>query len=93
MSPSERDRSRLEEMSGLLQEIQKDRFAIKSNKEFLDRSLVARAIAFDFEQLGEIAGRMSEEFLYSHPNFPLRHMKGFRNILVHDYAHLDLKVL
>lgn len=93
MSLSERDRSRLEEMCDLLEEIQKDRLAIKNNKEFSDRSLVARAIAFDFEQLGEIAGRMSEEFLFAHPNFPLRYMKGFRNILVHDYAHLDLKVL
>ena len=74
MSLSERDRSRLEEMCDLLEEIQKDRLAIKNNKESSDRSLVARAIAFDFEQLGEIAGRMSEEFLFAHPNFPLRYM-------------------
>lgn len=93
MKIGERDRTRLQEMLRLSQEIQKERTLLLSVKEFAIPTMQARAIMFDFIQLGELASRMSSDFLASFPNFPINKIKGFRNVLAHDYNSLDPKMM
>jgi len=41
------------------------------------------------EILGEAAARLSNEFRDRHPDIPWFKIIGMRNILVHDYFHID----
>lgn len=93
MNEPSKDGLRLQEMARILKEIQPDRTLLGSISEFYPRSLVARAIAFDFEPMSEIASRLSPSFFEEYPSFPLSEIKGFRNVLVHDYGSLDLSTL
>jgi uncharacterized protein with HEPN domain len=41
--------------------------------------------------VGEAAKRLSAEFRASHPEVPWRQVAGFRDVVVHDYARVDLQ--
>jgi uncharacterized protein with HEPN domain len=41
--------------------------------------------------VGEAAKRVSAEFRASHREVPWRQIAGFRDVVVHDYAHVDLQ--
>ena len=43
--------------------------------------------------LGEAARRVSEEFKDAHPDIPWSFIVGMRNILAHDYLHVDYDVV
>ena len=45
------------------------------------------------EIIGEAVGRLSEEFKRQHPEISWRQMTGMRNILIHDYNNVKLKVV
>jgi hypothetical protein len=69
MNEPSKDGLRLQEMARILKEIQPDRTLLGSISEFYSRSLVARAIAFDFEPMSEIANRLSPSFFEEYPSF------------------------
>jgi uncharacterized protein with HEPN domain len=41
--------------------------------------------------VGEAAKRVSAEFRASQLEIPWRHIAGFRDVVVHDYARVDLQ--
>lgn len=41
--------------------------------------------------LGEAAKGVSPEFRAAHPDIPWKRIAGFRDVVVHDYFHVDLK--
>ncbi|MFA6470705.1 MAG: HepT-like ribonuclease domain-containing protein [Candidatus Latescibacterota bacterium] len=43
--------------------------------------------------MGEAAGKISPEFRTNHPELPWREMIGIRNVLVHNYARIDLDIV
>lgn len=90
MNSADKDAETVQRMLGLLHEIQKERTKLSSLDEFRKNSMKARAILFDFIQLGEWAGRLSSEFLIAHPNFPAHSVKGFRNVIAHNYVALSV---
>lgn len=69
-------------------DIQKTRAYIQDIDEFQNGSMAARAILFDLIQIGELCGKMSEEFRLKNPQFNLAEPKGLRNFIVHDYDGL-----
>jgi uncharacterized protein with HEPN domain len=91
MNLADRDSQRLQKMISYCIEVQRDRAGISSPEDFPQRTVLARAIMFDFIQLGEEAGQFSEAFYRNHPDFQVSAIKGFRNVIVHDYAGLVAK--
>lgn len=48
------------------------------------------AVARNFEIIGEVVKRLPEELLAKQPDIPWRAIAGFRDVLIHDYARIDL---
>lgn len=44
-------------------------------------------------QIGELVGRLSEEFIESHGDIPWYAIKAMRNLHAHDYENVDLEIV
>ena len=51
------------------------------------------AIIRRLEIIGEATVHLSEETRRAIPDLPFRKMRGMRNIVAHDYANVDLKIV
>ena len=51
------------------------------------------AIIRRIEIIGEAAAHLTEETREAIPDLPYRSMRGMRNIVAHDYANVDLKIV
>jgi len=58
-------------------------------KDFQKQDAVIRRI----EIIGEATAHLTEQTRQAIPELPFRKMKGMRNIIAHDYANVDLKVV
>ena len=47
------------------------------------------ATMMNFVVIGEMVGKLSEEFRENHPDVEWQKIKGFRNILAHEYFGID----
>lgn len=54
---------------------------------------IIRHIAAYCEQIGELVGRLSDDFKARHPEIPWRQIRGMRNFVAHEYGSLDLEVV
>jgi uncharacterized protein with HEPN domain len=69
------------------------RFRDVSREEFF-RDEERQYVAFwSIAVMGEAAGKISPEFRAEHPDLPWREMIGIRNVLVHNYARIDLDIV
>ncbi|MEO0564193.1 MAG: HepT-like ribonuclease domain-containing protein, partial [Chloroflexota bacterium] len=48
------------------------------------------AVVRNFEIIGEVVKRLPAELLSQQSQIPWRAIAGFRDVLIHDYAHVDL---
>lgn len=59
-------------------------------EEFRESRLHQHAIAKALENIGEAAGKVSEEFRQSHQEIPWRQIVGLRHRIAHNYFRLDI---
>jgi uncharacterized protein with HEPN domain len=57
---------------------------------FLTDEKTQDAVARNFQIIGEAAKRVTGDYREVHPEVPGRGLAGFRDVLVHDYAAIDL---
>jgi uncharacterized protein with HEPN domain len=62
-----------------------------NEEQFQASGLHQDAILRQLTIVGEAAKRVSAEFRASHPEVPWRQVAGFRDVVVHDYARVDLQ--
>ena len=62
-----------------------------SEEQFQASGLHQDAILRQLTIVGEAAKRVSIEFRASHHEVPWRQISGFRDVVVHDYARVDLQ--
>ncbi|MEW6094345.1 MAG: DUF86 domain-containing protein [Chloroflexota bacterium] len=60
-------------------------------KAFMDSDLIQDAVIRNLQTLAESATRISDELQEKHPEVDWFKIRGFRNVLVHDYLGVDLK--
>lgn len=49
--------------------------------------------AFSLAQIGELSGRVSEELRAEAPDIPWKQIKGMRNLIIHDYTGIDMRIV
>lgn len=62
----------------------------QSRESFCGDRLVGFAVVRAIQLVGQAARNVSEEVQAAHPEIPWREMIGMRNVVVHDYADVDL---
>lgn len=62
-------------------------------EDFLENEEKQWAVIRGIEILGEASTKISAEFVDAHPEFPWKHMRGMRNVLIHNYADVDLLIV
>lgn len=64
------------------------------DKESFGRSpSAAEAVAYNLVVIGEAAGQVPAELVQAHPEIPWHPMRGMRNVLVHEYFHVDAEMV
>jgi len=51
------------------------------------------AVIREFEVIGEAVGKLPEELKAQYPDVPWRDIKDFRNLLIHEYFGVDLRIV
>ena len=65
----------------------------KNKKEFLKSEDMQELIAFNLINIGENAGRISDELKSSNSIIPWRQISALRNIIVHDYINIQQSII
>ncbi len=64
---------------------------VGGREEFFESAKTCDSVIRNLQILAESSRRISPELKARHPDVDWKNMKGFRNILVHDYLGLDLE--
>ena len=62
-------------------------------EEFVDNKILIEACVFELLQLGELSGKVTEDFKRDNTDIPWAEMKGLRNKVVHDYVGVQLHII
>ena len=64
-----------------------------SHEEFESDRKTINACVFDLSQIGELAGKISQELQDQYQNIEWRGIKALRNRIVHDYEGVNLNMV
>lgn len=84
-----KDQHCLEAIIEAIDKIQEYTSGYDSADEFDKDYLVFDATMMNFVVIGEMVQKLSENFKNAHPELEWNKIKGFRNIVVHDYFGID----
>lgn len=62
-------------------------------EDFMEDRTAYRAVERNFEIIGEAVKRLSPEFTKIYPEVPWQEIAGFRDILIHDYAAVNVETV
>lgn len=89
MTPADRDALR-----AMVDSIGKVRaYVRRAGPAWTSDGMAVDAIAKRLEEIGELAKRLSPAAIYELPGVDWRGVKGMREILVHDYGHVQIKII
>jgi uncharacterized protein with HEPN domain len=57
---------------------------------FVNAKMIQDAVIRNLEILGEAATNISDEFVNTHPDLPIKQSRGMRNLLIHHYDFVDV---
>ena len=93
MKPLDRNISILERIIAYCDQIEETirRFGNDYNV-FSTDAIYRNAAALCVLQIGELSGKLTDEFRTAHPGAPWRQIRGMRNIVAHIYGSVDPEV-
>ena len=87
------DRQRLEHIRDYCIEIKKTIIRYGESFEAFDSDAdYQRSVSFCILQIGELVGKLTDEFREQHPAVPWRQIKAMRNIVAHSYGTVDPEI-
>lgn len=84
-----KDRLALQGILEAVAKIQVNISPLKNGDDFFEHAVVFDATLMNFIVIGEMVDRLSDEFLQQQNQVDWRKIKGFRNIIAHDYFGVD----
>ena len=87
-----KDQLILQKILNYIHEIQ-DFISGYSHDEFNKDKKTINACVFNLSQIGELAGKLSEEMIKTTVNIEWRGLRGLRNRIVHDYEGVNLNMV
>ena len=75
----------LKKIESMIQNIDFDTFAWNEEKTL--------ACAFSLGQIGEYANKFTEQERQAYKSLPWKQMRAMRNVIVHDYDNVNIKML
>ena len=88
-SISEKDRANLLAILDAIQKIEKYVKGLKDADEFYQDERTFDAVLMNFVVIGETVAKLDEALKNSYPGMPWKKIKGFRNIIAHNYFGVD----
>lgn len=86
------DKVRLQHIREAIRKI--ENFTKSENEEsFETNELVQSAVERQLEIIGEAANYLTEEFKEKYPEMEWNKLRGFRNIIVHEYFGVSIKIV
>lgn len=85
------DKERLKDIQEAITKIEK--YAQLGKPDFLENELIQSWILLQLQIIGEAARSMTEETYESYPEIEWRDIIDFRNLLVHEYFRVDVKIV
>ena len=90
----ERDIGIIEHIIGYCREIDATLSYFGTSEEAFRNNFIFRnAVSMCLLQIGELAGKLSREFIETHPEQPWAKMRGMRNIVAHAYGAIDIETV
>lgn len=68
-------------------------YSSSGENEFAKSTLIQDAVIRNLEIIGEATKNISIEFRQQHLEIPWREMAGLRDVLIHDYMGVDVKIV
>ena len=90
---TDKDRVVLDKMIKWASKAEIDYQALRSEFEPSPYSNAAILTAFSLAQIGELSGRVSEDLQKQYPEIPWKQIKGMRNLIIHDYTGIDMRIV
>lgn len=85
------DSERIRDIQECLEKI--DKYSVRGEKEFLENELIQTWIIHNLQIIGEASRATSETFKAKYPQLDWQDMADFRNLVVHEYFRVNLKVI
>lgn len=93
MKPLDRNISILEHIVGYCHQIEETILRFGDDYGVFSTDAIYRnAAALCVLQIGELAGKLTDEFRAEHPGAPWRQIRGMRNIVAHSYGTVDPEI-
>ena len=83
----------IQRIDGVLKTIQRVQSELESISidKFKESNLLQEAISFSISQIGERMNKLEELLGDKYPNIPWKQARKMRNIIIHDYDHVDFE--
>lgn len=85
-----KDRYIFEKILEYCDQLQKTRERLGGYENFMDDFLYQNAVCMCLLQIGELAGKLTQETREAMPHIPWRAIRGLRNVFAHDYGSIVL---
>ena len=90
MPDHERDRLIVRHIRQYCVEIQETHAMFShSHTAFVENHVYRNAVSMGLMQIGELSGRLSDDFRNAHSDIPWKQIRGMRNLFAHQYLGLD----
>ena len=65
----------------------------RSYEAFRSNSVYKNAVSLCLMQIGELANHLSDGFKEEHSTIPWHQLRGMRNVVAHEYGHIDTAIV